>query len=37
VNRRGKAIRCVVSCMPLSAMNDGDVTGIIVMMEPVAG
>jgi two-component system CheB/CheR fusion protein len=35
VNRRGKPIRCVVSCLPLSSLNDGDVSGIILMMEPV--
>ena len=34
VNRRGKAIRCKVSCMTLSPLNDGVVTGLIVMMEP---
>jgi two-component system CheB/CheR fusion protein len=35
VNRRGKPIRCLVSCLPLSSLNDGEVTGIILMMEPV--
>jgi two-component system, chemotaxis family, CheB/CheR fusion protein len=35
VSRRGKAIRCLVRCMPLSTTNDGDVTGVVVMMEPV--
>ncbi len=35
VNRRGRQIRCLVSCLSLSSMNDGDVTGVIVMMEPV--
>ncbi|MEA2178353.1 MAG: two-component system, chemotaxis family, CheB/CheR fusion protein, partial [Solirubrobacteraceae bacterium] len=34
VNRRGKAIRCRVTCMPLTSPGDGEVTGIIVMMEP---
>jgi len=34
VNRRGKAIRCKVSCMTLSPLNDGVVTGLILMMEP---
>ena len=34
VNRRGKAIRCKVSCMALSPLNDGVVTGLILMMEP---
>ena len=36
VNRRGKQIRCHVSCSPLSSLSNGDVTGVIVMMEPVA-
>jgi two-component system, chemotaxis family, CheB/CheR fusion protein len=36
VNRRGKAIRCTVSCLSLSPLNDGVVTGIILMMEPEA-
>jgi two-component system, chemotaxis family, CheB/CheR fusion protein len=36
VNRRGKPVRCVVSCLPLTSLNDGEATGIIVMMEPVA-
>jgi two-component system CheB/CheR fusion protein len=35
VNRGGKPVRCLVSCLPLSALNDGDVTGVILMMEPV--
>ena len=35
VNRRGKAIRCKVSCMTLSPLNDGVVTGLILMMEPL--
>jgi two-component system CheB/CheR fusion protein len=34
VNRRGKAIRCKVSCMPLSPLDEGMVTGLILMMEP---
>ncbi len=34
VNRRGKAIRCKVSCMTLSPLDDGVVTGLILMMEP---
>ena len=34
VNRRGKAIRCKVSCMTLSQLDDGVVTGLILMMEP---
>jgi two-component system CheB/CheR fusion protein len=36
VNRRGKPMRCRVTCLPLSSLSDGEVTGIIVMMEPVA-
>jgi two-component system CheB/CheR fusion protein len=36
VNRRGKPIRCQVSCLPLASPGDGDVTGVILMMEPVA-
>ncbi len=36
VNRRGEQIRCHVSCSPLSSLSNGDVTGVIVMMEPVA-
>ena len=36
VNRRGRSIRCRVSCLPLCSMNDGEVTGVIVMMESVA-
>ena len=35
VNRRGKPIRCKVSCMTLSARSDGVVTGLILMMEPL--
>jgi two-component system, chemotaxis family, CheB/CheR fusion protein len=34
VNRRGQAIRCKVSCMTLSPLDDGVVTGLILMMEP---
>jgi two-component system CheB/CheR fusion protein len=34
VNRRGKAIRCKVNCMTLSPLDDGVVTGLILMMEP---
>jgi hypothetical protein len=36
VNRRGKPLRCRVTCLPLSSLGDGEVTGIIVMMEPEA-
>jgi two-component system, chemotaxis family, CheB/CheR fusion protein len=35
VNRRGKSIRCKVSCTTLSPLGDGVVTGLILMMEPV--
>jgi two-component system, chemotaxis family, CheB/CheR fusion protein len=34
VNRRGKSLRCRVTCLPLTSLGDGEVTGIIVMMEP---
>jgi two-component system CheB/CheR fusion protein len=37
VNRRGKPIKCLVSCLPLAAAGDGEPTGVIVMMEPVGG
>lgn len=36
VNRRGKPFRCRVVCMPLTAGGDGAVSGVIVLMEPVA-
>jgi two-component system CheB/CheR fusion protein len=36
VNRRGQPIRCLVSCLPLAGA-DGEPTGVILMMEPVAG
>jgi two-component system CheB/CheR fusion protein len=36
VNRRGKAFQCRVLCMPLTAGSDGKITGVIVLMEPVA-
>jgi two-component system, chemotaxis family, CheB/CheR fusion protein len=41
VNRRGKAFRCRVVCMPLSGSaganpsGDGTVSGVILLMEPV--
>jgi two-component system CheB/CheR fusion protein len=34
VNRRGQQFRCQVTCLPLSGLGGGEVTGIIVMMEP---
>jgi two-component system, chemotaxis family, CheB/CheR fusion protein len=36
VNRRGKPFQCRVLCMPLSTGGDGDVSGVIVLMEPVS-
>ena len=36
VNRRGKAFQCRVICLPLHAGADGDVSGVVVMMEPVS-
>jgi hypothetical protein len=36
VNRRGKAFRCRVICLPLRHAADGDVTGVTVMMEALA-
>jgi two-component system CheB/CheR fusion protein len=36
VNRRGKAFQCRVLCMPLTADGNGEVSGVIVLMEPVA-
>jgi two-component system CheB/CheR fusion protein len=35
-NRRGRTFLCRVTCLPLHAGNDGDVSGVVVMMEPVA-
>jgi two-component system CheB/CheR fusion protein len=34
-NRRGKPFQCRVICLPLHPSGDGDVSGVIVMMEPV--
>ena len=34
VNRRGKAFRCRVTCLPLAAGSDGNLSGVIVLMEP---
>ncbi len=36
VNRRGKAFRCRVVCMPLHGSGDGTISGVILLMEPVA-
>ena len=33
-NRRGRAFRCRVTCMPLGDARDQDVSGVILMMEP---
>jgi two-component system CheB/CheR fusion protein len=37
VTRRGRAIQCKVTCLPLGTRPDGEVTGVIMMMEPVDG
>lgn len=36
VNRRGKPFQCRVMCMPLTTASDGQVSGVIMLMEPVA-
>jgi two-component system CheB/CheR fusion protein len=36
VNRRGKAFRCRVVCMPLHGSGDGNISGVILLMEPVS-
>ncbi len=36
VNRRGKAFRCRVVCMPLHGSDDGNISGVILLMEPVS-
>lgn len=36
VNRRGKPFQCRVLCMPLTTARDGQVSGVIMLMEPVA-
>jgi two-component system CheB/CheR fusion protein len=36
-NRRGKAFQCRVTVLPLGDNRDGDGSGVILMMEPVAG
>jgi two-component system CheB/CheR fusion protein len=36
VNRRGKPFQCRVLCMPLTTGADGTISGVIVLMEPVA-
>jgi len=36
VNRRGKTFQCRVVCMPLANGGDGQISGVIVLMEPVA-
>jgi two-component system CheB/CheR fusion protein len=36
VNRRGKAFQCRVVCLPLAPAGDGDISGVILLMEPVA-
>ena len=34
VTRRGRSIHCRVTCTPLGVRPDGEVTGVILMMEP---
>ncbi len=34
-NRRGKPFQCRVRLMPMTGDSDGDVSGVIMMMEPV--
>lgn len=34
-NRRGREFECRVVCMPLGGQADGEVSGVIVMMESV--
>jgi two-component system CheB/CheR fusion protein len=36
INRRGKAFQCRVTVLPLGENRDGNGSGIILMMEPVA-
>jgi two-component system, chemotaxis family, CheB/CheR fusion protein len=36
VNRQGKAFRCRVVCMPLHGTGDGGISGVILLMDPVA-
>jgi two-component system CheB/CheR fusion protein len=36
VNRRGRAFRCRVICLPMRDAEDGEVTGVNVMMEALA-
>jgi two-component system, chemotaxis family, CheB/CheR fusion protein len=35
-NRRGKAFQCRVVCLPVNGGSDGAVSGVILLMEPVA-
>jgi two-component system CheB/CheR fusion protein len=34
-NRRGRAFQCRVTLLPLKSDSDGDISGAIMMMEPV--
>jgi two-component system CheB/CheR fusion protein len=36
INRRGKPFHCRVVCLPLGGDGDGAVSGVIILMEPVA-
>jgi two-component system CheB/CheR fusion protein len=35
INRRGQALRCRVTIVPLGAPNDAADTGALIMMEPL--
>jgi two-component system CheB/CheR fusion protein len=35
VNRRGKSFHCKVTCLPLGMRREGNISGVIMMMEPV--
>lgn len=34
-NRRGRAFQCRVVCLPLGNQSNGEISGAIIMMEPV--
>ncbi|HEY1518572.1 MAG TPA: CheR family methyltransferase [Solirubrobacteraceae bacterium] len=35
-NRRGKAFKCRVTCLPLLSGGDGNISGVIMMMEAIS-
>lgn len=35
-NRRGKPFKCRVTCLPLTSGGDGNISGVIMMMEAVS-